>query len=90
FRLAYDLLFALLFFYALIALQNTALRNIFNQYRQFFILTVLLAILILYSAVMCDPYLNGKKDEVTLGLIFVGVFFWIWRNYIQMKEAEYP
>jgi len=90
FRLAYDLLFVLLFLYALIALQNTAFRNIFNQYRQFFILTVLLAILILYSAVMCDPYLNGKKDEVTLGLIFIGVFFWIWRNYIQMKEAEYP
>ncbi|VAX27560.1 hypothetical protein MNBD_NITROSPIRAE01-1077 [hydrothermal vent metagenome] len=90
FRLAYDLLFSLLFLYALIALQNTALRNIFNQYRQFFILTVLLAILILYSAVICDPYLNGKKDEVTLGLIFVGIFFWIWRNYIQMKEAKYP
>ncbi len=90
FRLAYDLLFALLFLYGLIALQNTALRNIFNQYRQFFILTLLTAILILYSAVMCDPYLNGKKDEVTLGLIFVGVFFWIWRNYIQMKEADYP
>ncbi len=90
FRLAYDLLFALLLVYGLIALQNTVLRNIFNQYRQFFILTVLLAILILYSAVMCDPYLNGKKDEVTLALIFIGIFFWIWRNYIQMKEAKYP
>lgn len=89
-RLAYDALAFLLFLYALLALRSAALRNFFNQNKRYFIASAVATIVIFYSALMCDPYLSNKKDEVTLALIFVGVFFFIWRNYMRMKESEYP
>jgi len=90
FRLAYDVLALLFFLYALLALRSVALRNFFNQNKRYFIASAGATVLIFYSALMCDPYLGTKKDEVTLAFIFAGIFFFIWRNYMRMKESEYP
>lgn len=90
FRLAYDLLFVLLLLYGFFALWSSALRAFYLKHMRLFLATGLVAVLIFYGALMCDPYLNDKKDEVTLAFVLTGVFFLIWKNYLKMKEAEYP
>ncbi len=90
FRLTYDLLFVLLGAYALIATRSPLFRNLFEAYRFYFMGLAGGALLIFYSALMCDPYLSDKKGWAAIAFVLGLLFYWVLRSYFKMKREDYP
>ncbi len=90
FRLVYDALFGLFLLYALIATRSALFRKLFEKYRIYFMGLGGSALLVFYSALMCDPYLSDKKAWAILALLLGSIFYWVLKTYSKMKQEAYP
>ena len=90
FRVAFCVLLGAFILYALFALWNYNLRNLFVKNIIYFSLLVGVLVLVFLISLVCDPYWSMRADNLALGLLFSGVVYVLWRYIGKMKQGPLP
>lgn len=90
FRLVFDFLAALLVIYALLALFNCRLREIYQQYALYFFAYGFVTATVFCVSMMCDPFWQAISHWVLVGVLLVLVAYLVFRRIQKTTQAEYP
>ena len=90
FRIAFDLLAAVLVIYAALAFFNCRLREIYQQKSMYFVGYGFATAMVFCVSLICDPFWQAVSDEVLVGVILALVGYLGWRKFQQSKQVKYP
>lgn len=86
-RIAFDVLAALLVIYWLLALWDCRLFQFYQRHRKFFLLVVVLTASILAIGLVCDPFWKERRVLVLIGLLLLVIVGFGWP---QIKQRMLP
>jgi uncharacterized membrane protein YhaH (DUF805 family) len=90
FYVGLELLVGVLLIYALLALWNCRLREIYKQKFLYFLALFILIPLILLISLICDPKAEKYVDWVVISIMLLFIVGFVWRNVRKAVRPKLP
>jgi len=90
FYVALDLMVGVLVVYALLALWNCRLRELFQRRFLYFLLPGFLTALIFVIVLACDPAWEERVDYVVIGFLLIVTVGFFWRYFRRLMQPPLP